>query len=466
MDPDAIIGRVKVSTERTPDSQLILEIEVDEDRLESSLNKAYRRLVQRTAVPGFRKGKAPRPMLERHLGHHRLLHEALDILVPEVYEEAIKENGIEPLDQPQLEILQEEPLPIIKATVPLQPTVELGDYRSLRLEREPVEVDAAEVEAALEDLRRRYAVHEPVERPVSMGDIVRLDVKATVEGKTFYEDEDAEVRLREGGVVMVPGFAEALVGVKKDEPKEIMITVPKDYEEADLAGKPCVFSVLVHEIKQEQLPKLNDDFAREVGEGFPNLKALRSHLENEARERLEQQGQGGYYDKIVDGLAESAGKIEFPPVLLDREIERLLREEARTAGTDTGAYLERMKLSPEELRDRFREQAEENVRRSLVLTKVSELEGLGVEHEEIDAEIDRMAAGAGPQGDQMRMLFASAAGHEAIGRSLLTRKTLERLAAIAAGAEVPPLEPPIEVEKDAPEPKSKTKRKELVAKEG
>ncbi|HXG35585.1 MAG TPA: trigger factor [Dehalococcoidia bacterium] len=429
---------MKVTAERTEDSQVVLEIEVDQQRFDNSLNKAYRRLVQKTAVPGFRKGKAPREMLERHLGRHRLLHEALDILVPEVYKEAIEQNGVEPIDQPHVEVLQEEP-PIIKATVPVQPTVELGGYRSLRVEREPVEVEQEEIEAAIEELRHRYALHEPVERPVQQGDIVRLDIKAKLDGKDFLEEEDAELRLREGQVVIVPGFVEQLVGTAKGVEKVIALAVPEDYQEPALAGKPCEFTVTVKEIKQEILPEPNDDFAREVGEGFPSMQALREWLESEARERKLQATEEAYQDEVLKELVERAETIEYPPVLLDREIDRILRDEARNTGQDVDLYLEQMKLSPEELREKHREQAEERLLRSLVLTRISELEGLTVEHEEIDAEIERMAQSAGQQGDQIRALFGSAAGHEAIGRSLLTRKTMERITDIASGKEVPPV---------------------------
>ncbi|HZP25647.1 MAG TPA: trigger factor [Dehalococcoidia bacterium] len=427
---------MKVSAERIEDSQVVLNIEVDQERLDSSLNKAYRKLVQKTAVPGFRKGKAPREMLERYLGKHRLLHEALDILVPEVYQEAVQENNLEPIDQPELELLQEEP-PIIKATVPVQPTIELGDYRSVRVEREAVEPDTSEVDRALEDLRHRYAVHEPVERPVQFGDIIRLDIKADVGDEVFLNSEDVEVRLREDNEVIFAGFAEQLIGMAQEVEKKFSLTVPDDFPEEEYRGKTCDFAVLIRDVKQEQLPDLNDDFAQEVGEGFPNLKALREHLEADARSQLENEAESAYQQKALDELVERTEKIEFPPVLLEREIDRLLREEARAYGQDVDRYLEQLKLTPEELRERFRDQAEERLRRSLVMSRIAELENLSVEHEEIDAEIERMAASAGPQANQMRALFASAAGHDAIGRSILTRKTLERISAIASGSELP-----------------------------
>ncbi|TET94578.1 MAG: hypothetical protein E3J29_08115, partial [Dehalococcoidia bacterium] len=164
----AIIQSVRVSTERIPDSQVVLQIEVEPDQMERSLERAYHRLAQRTELPGFRKGKAPRQMLERHLGRERLVHEALDMLIPEAYNQALNEHQIEAIDQPRLDIVQEEPL-IFKATVPVRPTVRLGDYASLRVERPAVAAAPDEVDAAVEELRHRYALHEPVDRPVRKG---------------------------------------------------------------------------------------------------------------------------------------------------------------------------------------------------------------------------------------------------------------------------------------------------------
>ena len=432
---------MKVSTERIPDSQVVLEIEVEPERLERSLEKAYRRLGLRTHVPGFRKGKAPRPMLERYLGRHALLHEALDILVPEVYTQAIEEQEIEAIDLPRIEVLQEEP-PLIKATVPLRPTLELGDYQALRVARPPVEVTEAEVSEALEELRHRYALHQPVQRPLQMGDIVRADVRAHVDGRQVFADDDTEFPLREDTPLFFPGFAQGLLEAKKGETARFSVTIPEDYPQRTLAGKPCTFVVTVHEIKEERLPELNDDFAREVGEGFPSLEALRQRLEADSSERKGAAAEEEYRDKAVDALVAAAKAIEFPPVLVEREVDRLLREEARAAGNDVERYLQQLRKSPEEVREELWPLATERVKRSLVLAKLAELEGIAVEVEEIDAEVQRLVDSAGPQGEQVRRLFADAAGRDAIERSLLTRKTLERLLAIVSQADASSAEAP------------------------
>ena len=269
---------MKVSTKRLPDSQVLLEVEADEQQMERSLDKAFRRLSQRVEVPGFRKGKAPAGMLERHIGRARVVREALDILIPEAYNQAIEEQDVDAIDQPSIELVNDEPL-AFKATVPVRPTVELGEYQSVRVKREPFSIDEGEVDKALEELQHRYAVHEPVERPVQMGDIVRADVRGVIDGKEVYKEDDAELRLREGATILLPGIAEGMIGAEKGVAKEIPVTIPEG--ERPLSGKSGTFTVTVKEVKEEQLPALNDDFAREVGEGFASLDTLRDRLRND-----------------------------------------------------------------------------------------------------------------------------------------------------------------------------------------
>jgi trigger factor len=429
-EADCIIECVRVSAERIPDSQVVLEIEVEPEQMERSMERAYRRLVQRAEIPGFRKGKAPREMLERHLGRDRLLHEAIDILLPEAYNQALDEQAVEAIDQPRLDVVQEEPL-IFKATVPVRPTVDLGDYASLRVKRPKATVDPKEVDAAVEELRHRYALHEPVERPVRKGDVVRAAVKGVIDGRQIFNDDDLEFTLRDGTQILLPGFAEGVVGAEKGVAKEVPVTVPEGQQE--LSGKQGTFTVVVKEVKEERMPELNDDFAREVGEGFASVAALRKHLEDQLRERVEAQAEEKYRDEALTALTESAAKLEFPPVLIDREMEHILRDEARAAGQEPEAYLQRMSASAEQVQEVLKPVAEERVKRSLVLSELAEAEGIKVEASEVNDEIERMVGSSGAQAPQMRQLFEGAGGRQAIERSLRTRKTLDRLTEIVAG---------------------------------
>ena len=398
--------------------------------MERSLERAYRRLAQRAEIPGFRKGKAPREMLERHLGRDRLLHEAIDILLPEAYNQALDEQKVEAIDQPKLDVVQEEPL-IFKATVPVRPTVELGDYVSLRVKRSKAKVDPKEIDAAIEELRHRYALHEPVDRPVQKGDVVRADVRGVIDGREIFKDDDLEFTLRDGAQILLPGFAEGVVGAEKGVAKEVPVTVPEGQRE--LSGKEGTFTVVVKEVKEERMPEPDNDFSRQVGEGFSSVEALRKHLEDQLRERVEAQADEKYRDEVLTALTESAEKLEFPPVLIDREMEHMLRDEARAAGQDPEAYMQQMNASVEQVREVLKPVAEERVKRSLVLSQLAEAEQIKVEPSDVNDEVERIVGSSGAQAPQIRKLFDGPGGREAIERSLRTRKTMDRLAEIAAG---------------------------------
>ena len=420
---------MKVTSQRLPESQIVLEIEVDPEQMERSLDRAYRRLVQKFEVPGFRKGKTPRNMLERHLGRDRLVREAIDILIPEAYNKAIEDEDIEAIAQPDIELVNDEPLSF-KATVAIRPDVDLGDYKSLRVAREPLENDGKDLEAALEDLRKRYALHEPVDRPVKTGDFVTADVRIVIDNREVFKDEDAEFQLREGATVLLPGFSEGLIGMKKAETKEIEVTVPEG--ESQLAGKTGTATVALKEVKEEKLPEMDDEFAAQVGEGFASFAALRERLENDIRERLEGQAEEAYRNQAVAALVESAVKLEFPPVLVDREIERIVHDQAHQAGMELERYLDLIKRSAQELVDDLKPAATERVKRSLALSQLAEAEDIDVEPGDVDAEIERIIASSGPQAEQMRQVFSSPDAKAAMERSLLTKKTLDRLAEIAS----------------------------------
>ncbi len=444
---------MKVSTERIPDSRLVLQIEVDDERLEKAKESAFRRLASKAKIPGFRPGKAPRPVLERHLGPHTILHEAIDDLLPKVYREALDQEEIDPIAQAAYELVTEEPL-IAKFTVPLKPTVELGDYTSLRVEREAVVVAPEKVQEALEGLRRRYATLEPVERPVAWGDVVTADVRGEVNGKPFIEEVNATFQLQEDRVLSLPGVAEALIGRSKGEDVDAAVPVPEDAA-GRLGGSEAAYHITIKELKQELLPELDDAFARQVGEGFVDLEALRARVEDDLRNALEEQAEHQYHDRILDALVARA-TIEYPTVIVEREIDRHVRDRfgwgsgGRNGGReDFERFLTQIGKTEEELRGELRPAAEERVRRSLVLSQVAEAEHILATEEEIEAELERLVSTAGSQSEEVRRLFSSEGGRESIRRSLVSKQTLDRLAQIASGDGAVADEAPEDRDKDA-----------------
>ncbi|MGA2285455.1 MAG: trigger factor [Dehalococcoidia bacterium] len=427
---------MKVSTERIPQSQVVLEIEVEPERLERSLDAAYRRMVQRTTVPGFRRGKAPRVMLERQVGHDTLLQEALDRLIPEVYREAIEQEDIDAIELPQVEMVSTDPL-VMKATVPIRPTVELGDYRRMWLPRDPVVVPEERVDEALEQLRHRYANLQPVTRPIAWGDVVTADVRGNVDGRVLFDRSDIEFQLREDRPVFLPGLAEQIVGLAKGAEKEVELPLPGDFPENELVGKACNCRVAVHEVKEEQLPELDAAFARQVGEGFDSVDALRRRLAEDLRKAEEDAELDRYQEQILINLDQTA-EIEYPPILVEKEIDHLLRDELGPRGeSGMEQYLQRIGKTEEELRGQLRETAERRVRHSLLLSKVAEVENIDVDEKEVTEEAERVISAAGTQADQFRRMFGTPDGRAAIRRSLLTRKTWDRVVELVSSEKSP-----------------------------
>jgi len=420
--------RMKVTTEQIPEARVVLEVEVDDERFRESMDWAYRRLSLRAAIPGFRRGKAPRELVERALGRDRLLQEAADHLVPKAYEDAVAQEGLDPIAQPELEILNLEPMRF-KATVPVQPSVDLGDYQAIRVERETVTVSDDQIVDTLLELRRRHAVLEPIDRPVEFNDRLRIDIKGERDGKPFASQEGVEISLREEGAFVVPGLAESLVGLAPGpEQHTIEIDVPEDFEHEDLAGNTVTFTVTVHEAKREILPDPDDDFASEVGD-FETFAALRERVVADLREGLEERALASHNEAVLDALAERA-TVEFPPVLVDREIEHMLTDAARRQSQDLETYLQGLGTDPRELAQSLRPEAGKRVLRSILLAEVSEAESINVEDTDIDAEITRMA-GQGPEGDQVRAAFDTESGRAVLRQNLITSRTLERLTSIS-----------------------------------
>ena len=423
---------MKVTLERLPESRVQLQIEIDEERLEKSLDSAYKRIAQKNRFPGFRPGKAPRPIVERAVGREGLIREALDRLVPDAYNEAIETEDVDAIGQPELAIDQFEPVKFT-AIVPVRPSVELNDYRAIRVEREAAEVTPEMVQEQLTLLQRRHATHVPVERPVQWDDVLIADVKGEIDGDQFLQDDNAEFPLREGQVLFLEGLADAFVGMTKGETKEFTLPVPEDFRVERLQGKDAAFTLHIREVKEEKLPELDDEFAAMINaEEFENFEALRARIESDLQKSLEQDATTKQRNEAVDKLVEVA-TLEYPKLLVEHEIDHLIGEATGNDRAQYQSYLRTVGRSEAEFRETWREAAELRVRRSLVLQRLQETEGLDVSVEEVNEELDSLVAPMGDDGERFRQMFASEEGVATIRRNLLSRKTLDRLAAIASG---------------------------------
>jgi trigger factor len=459
---------LKISTEKIPEAQIVMTIEVESERLDKAREKAVRKLSPKAKVPGFRPGKAPAAMVRRYFGEERILDEALDDLVPDVYREAMEqEQEIVPIARPRLVVETTEPL-VVKATIPVRPTVELGDYQSVRVATEEVSVEESRVDDTLLALQRRAATLEPVEREIGWRDIVRLDVQATVDGETLIEQQEAEIQLVEGHDVLFDGFEEQLLGKKKDDEFDFDLATPDTLQDPKLAGKQAQFHVKILDTKEEVLPPLDEDFTKAVGEGYESVDALRTRIREDIEKAEQEQLTNRYHDEILGELTERA-TIEYPPVMLESEIDRLLHDQAGHIehGQDMERYLAGIGKTEEQMHEELRPIAETRLRRSLVLSEIAEAEHIEASDEDVDAEVETMVGSAGPQGERLRELFNSENGRDTIRRNLVTRKTLARLVEIATqdGAKAKPTaeqeKPPAEQEK--PKAKRASKKSKPAA---
>ncbi len=428
---------MKVTNEKTEGCQAFLTVEMEPGEVEESLERSYYRLAKKTNIPGFRRGKAPRTILERYIGKERLLEDALNSLLPEAYEKAIKEQKIEAFAQPHIEIAQTDPV-IFKVAVPLTPMIKLGDYHHIQVAPEPVELTEDDVSAAIEQLRHQHATWEPVERPVAFNDLVVLDVDSDIENKPFINQKGAQYQVLRELPLPAPGFAEQLVGMKRDEEKEFKLQFPVDYPRGELAGKEPSFKVRVTEIKQERLPELNDEFAKEISPDFKSLDSLREKVSTNLRLRAEEKARMDFEERVIEAVVDIT-ELEFPPILVEMETDQLINQQLRRwqmGGKGLEEYLSSINKTEEELRQELHPLATKRVTRSLTLGRIAEEEKFEVSDAEISAEIENMTKSATENKDELNKFLNTPQARKSIEQVLITRKTIQRLVEIAKGSDI------------------------------
>ena len=430
-----------ITKERLPRARMSLEIEVDQERVEKHMDRAVARLSKQVRVPGFRPGKVPRKNLERHVGTAALLQEALEELVPEVYQETLVSESIDAIDQPEISLKSTEPL-VLTAIVPVRPEVELNDYTSLRAPKPEVNVTDEQIADAILSIRRQHAVLEPVERAVQWGDSVRADVTVNVDGQAEpHVEEDAEFPVREGTVISLPGFVEKLIGLEAGKEHHIEFDLPADFPAEELAGKTAKYDLTIHEVKQEVLPELDDEFVVSLDEeGVATVAEMDARIRKDLAERAESALIGDYQDEIVDLLVATA-TLDYPEILVEREIERIIDRDSNHASHSPEGlnnWLQAIGKTLEELRGELQERADLTVRRALVLGALVDAEQVEVTEEMIDGEIDSLAGQMGSNADSLpaiRQLFDTPDGRSSIRNQLITKTALGRLVEICSQPE-------------------------------
>jgi trigger factor len=421
---------MKVSTENLGNCQISLNIEAEAGELDKSLDEAYHHLVNEVSIPGFRKGKAPRAILVQHVGKKNLLDEALEHLIPQLYKQAIESQKLEPIAGPQIEITQTEPV-LFKAIVSLKPEVKLGDYHNLKLEpSSEIKITEKEVSTAMEEIREKQGAWMPVDRPVELGDLVTLNIQANVDGKPWLNHKDILYEMDKDSRSPVPGFASQLQGAEKNKEGIFSLTIPDDYPIKEMRGKEGTFKVTVTEVKEKQLPELNDELAKSAGYG--NLEDMREKVAADLRIKAEARNRLELKQKALDALVEIS-EVNYPPILEDEEITGLLRNEAQRLGfREITDYLKRANKTEEEIKQELRPIAQKRLIQSFVLGKLAEEEKIEISSSEVDNKVAEMTNDSEDK-EKAGQFFSLPQIRQSIEQSLHTQKTMDRLLQIVIG---------------------------------
>ena len=429
---------MSVQIENLAKSMAKLTVEVPAEALEKALQSAYMRQRKSITVPGFRKGKVPRAIIEKMYGAGIFYEDAANELLPSAYDDAAQESGLEITSRPEIDVTQiEKGKPFIfTATVALKPEVELGQYKGLEVLPADRTVTDEEVEAELKKEQEKNSRQVTVEdRGAEMGDTVTLDYEGRVDGELFEGGSAQNFDLKLGSHSFIPGFEEGLVGVRFDETRDVEVTFPEDYHAENLKGKPAVFTCTVHKVSATELPELDDEFAQDVSD-FDTLEEYRADVRKKLEEKKAEQARQQIRDAALAKAAEKAS-MEIPDPMVDSYAENMVENYARrieAQGMSFDQYLQMFGSTADTMKEQFKPQAVLQIRSSLVLEKVAETENVEVSDEEVDAEIAEMAKAYGLEADRMKELV-SEDEKKNIRKDLASRKAMDIIADAAVETE-------------------------------
>ena len=381
--------------EKIENNVAILEISVSPEKLEEGIMKSYLKNVKKFNIAGFRKGKAPRKIIERHYGEAVFYEDAINIVCPDAYDEAVKEHNLDPVSRPDIDIVEIESGKglIFKATVTVKPEVVLGQYKGIEADKKEYNVTDEDVNKEIETMREKNArLVEVSDRPVKSGDITLIDFKGFVDGNQFEGGTSENHKLEIGTGQFIPGFEEQLVGTDIGKEVDINVQFPEDYRNEELAGKPALFKVTVKEIKEKQLVSLDDEFAKDVSE-FDTLEELKADIREKREEEAKRLDKQQYEDEVINKIVENA-TVDIPEVMVDAQVNIMLRDfdyQLKYQGLNLESYLKYMNMDMDKLKESYRDVAKGRVKSQLVLEKVAEVEGVAATEEDMNAEIEKTA---------------------------------------------------------------------------
>lgn len=423
---------MSVNWEKQEGNTGVLSVEVDSERVNKSLDEAFKKVVKSVNVPGFRKGKVPRSIFEQRFGEEALYQDALDILLPQAYGEAVEEAGIDPVDQPEIDIddmAKGKPL-TFRATVIVKPEVELGEYKGLEVEEQDSEVSEEEVEQEITRLQNEHAELTVVEDgEVQEGDTVVMDFDGYVDGEAFEGGQAENYSLEIGSGQFIPGFEEKLVGAKAGEETSVDVEFPEEYHSEDLAGKPATFKVTVHDIKRKELPELDDEFAKDVDESYETFDDMKKAIGERLQNEKQQQAEMAVKDKLVEKASENA-TIDIPDAMINTEVDRMLQEfgqRLQSQGMSLDMYYQFAQTDEEGMKEQFKEDAEKRVRMNMTLEAISKAENIEASEEDIEKELEKMAETYQRPVDEIKQLLEMQGGTDVLKGDLQIRKAIDFL---------------------------------------
>lgn len=422
---------MKASWEKIEKNTGVLTIEVETEQVNEALNKAFKKVVNRVNVPGFRKGKVPRQIFEAKFGVESLYQDAIDIILPDAYTFALQETGIEPIARPEVDIEQFGKNQSMKLTAKVQvkPEVELGEYKGIEVEQKDVTVTAEEVDEELKRLQQRHAELVPVEEGAAqIGDLTIIDFEGFVDGEAFEGGKAEKYSLELGSNSFIPGFEDGVVGMEIGGEKDIEVSFPEDYHAENLKGKAAVFKVKLLEMKRKNLPELDDEFAKDVSE-FESLAEFKQDIEKRLGERKERENQIHIEQTVIEKAAQNA-TVEIPQAMIDTELDNMVQDfenRLRMQGMNLDMYYQFSGQSEAALREQMTGDAEPRVRNQLVLEAIAKAEGIEATDEELDAELEKMASQYQRDASELRGILENNGRIDDIRLELTSKKAVDFL---------------------------------------
>ncbi len=416
--------------ENLENSMAKITIEVSAEDFEAAMAKAYHKNKNKISIQGFRKGKAPRKMIEKLYGPEIFYEDAANFAIPDAYEAASKECGLEIVSRPEIDVEdigKDKPF-VFTATVAVKPEVELGDYKGIEVEKQEVKVMAADVNAEIDRVREQNARIMTVEdREIKKDDIAVIDFEGFVDGEAFEGGKGTDYSLTIGSHSFIDTFEDQLIGKKTGDKVDVNVTFPEEYHEASLKGKPALFKVEIKEVKVKELPKLDDEFASEVSE-FDTLKEYKASVKKTLTDRRKAQVKTEKENKVLEKVVENA-KVELPAPMVDEQVSQMVNEFAsrlQQQGLSIEQYMQMTGMQPQALMDQMRPEAEMRIKTRLVLEAVAEAEKIEATDKDIDKELEKMAEMYRMEADKLKEM-AGDAEKEQISKDVAVQKAVDLL---------------------------------------